>query len=1070
MKIATKEQLLNLIGHQNYEFVKNLILLDKVHDVKVEKIKNYYKISGTATSYHYTHTFWFEMDDEGFPYRGFCHSYTCREDFCQHMAAAYLLVTYYDIKNFPVILDNEMVKREYRKECMNDPNFYQRVEDFHYQVLDKDFVDKMFRRKKSLQLLENTQSKLSILSLPINDEKMHLEVRLSATNHLTFRFAIGSNKMYIIKDLNQFLDDIDEQKTVKYGKDLIFEHRLDVFDEESREIITFLKRNIQPDVYRIKDICFTGYHLDNFVQLIQQYDEPHLNFECNIDDKAKIHMEAFEEDGLYRVRLSQAYHHEYITTTDKALYVSDGKHYLEGYIFDEEGICISLLKALLEDDLIFSYEEFQQFYESYIKPNLEFVNISMNFEMEETNIQLYLDLNEEYLIEAQVLYDNGNEQKVAYNMQETTFPSLQLILDTLSDICVFVNNEKELFYLDPKDNLTLAFLRHGLEKLKKYCEIMISESVMNITKPKSLSLSAGVRVDHQLLKVDVASIGFSKEEIYEVLNAYRRKKKYHRLKDGQVIDLEAGDISEVSELLDELNVPLKDLKKGKVSLPLYRSFQLQNLDNKAIQFQFDETYHTLLQKLEEPSSYNIAKRFESILRDYQKDGVRWLLQLYHYQLNGILADDMGLGKSLQVIALLESIVAKDTSLLVVPASLIYNWNDEFQKFQSPLSLTCIIGNKSERIKKIESISQYDVAITSYDYLRRDIDLYDGISFEYIILDEAQYIKNQNTLNAQCVKALVGNHRLALSGTPIENSLAELWSIFDFIIPGYLYGYKQFSKQFERDIVVRKDQQKIAKLQSLVSPFILRRTKKEVLSELPDKVEVNLKIDFEKNEEKLYVGMLSKVNQELADYFDSGETNKMLILAMMTRLRQLCCEPRVIYENYHGVFSKLKKAMELCHSLKENGQKVLLFSSFTSILDLIAIELKKEGFSYLKLTGSNSKEERREMVQTFQEGNVDVFLISLKAGGTGLNLTAASAVIHYDPWWNVSAQNQASDRAYRIGQLSKVTVYRLVMANSIEEKIVEMQQQKADLANLFVEGQEFSLSSMSKEDILHLFER
>ena len=400
-------------------------------------------------------------------------------------------------------------------------------------------------------------------------------------------------------------------------------------------------------------------------------------------------------------------------------------------------------------------------------------------------------------------------------------------------------------------------------------------------------------------------------------------------------------------------------------------------------------------------------------------------------------------------------------------SLVYKWENECRKWNLDISTNLILGGALEREEIIKNINynKKSIYITSYDSLRRDIDFYENKEFEYVILDEAQYIKNQKTQNAISVKKLKSRHKLALTGTPIENSLAELWSIFDFLMPNYLFNYHYFLLHYENDIVRNDDEEKKKRLKQLVTPFILRRNKKEVLTELPDKIEKTQFIEFNEDEYKLYLAHLAQVNNELKM---NEEMNKIEVLAMLTRLRQLCCEPRLIFDNIYHSSSKLKACTDLIVNLKENNQKVLLFSSFTSALNLIEEELNILGISYLKLTGQTSKEKRKEMIEKFQNKEVDVFLISLKAGGTGLNLTAAQAVIHFDPWWNVSAQNQATDRAYRIGQEKNVQVFKLVMKNSIEEKILELQDKKKDLADTFVEGNEGSISKMSKEDIMELF--
>jgi SNF2 family DNA or RNA helicase len=469
------------------------------------------------------------------------------------------------------------------------------------------------------------------------------------------------------------------------------------------------------------------------------------------------------------------------------------------------------------------------------------------------------------------------------------------------------------------------------------------------------------------------------------------------------------------------------------------------------------------------TSCKITNRYDGLLRDYQKYGYQWLKTLSNYGFGGILADDMGLGKTLQVISLLDQ-NKKDgeVNIVIAPASLILNWEDEVKKFAPDLSAISVYGTAKKRKEIIKQAQNYELLITSYDYIRRDFELYKSLEFCYVILDEAQYIKNQKTKNASAVKELRGKHRLALTGTPIENSLAELWSIFDFLMPGYLFPYAYFVREYERPIVKDNDEKKQLALKKLISPFILRRRKSDVLKELPDKIETMIPIEFSEDEKKLYLANLSQVNMELRDKLQMDQVNAIAILAMLTRLRQICCEPRLLYEHIENPSSKIVACMEVIKQLQENRKKVLLFSSFTSVLDLLHVELAKAGITHYTLTGATDKVKRRELVGKFQEDDTEVFLISLKAGGTGLNLTAAEAVIHFDPWWNMSAQNQATDRAHRIGQENTVQVFKLMMKDSIEEKIQLLQEAKKDLADAFVEGNDGTITSMSKEDIMALF--
>ncbi len=417
--------------------------------------------------------------------------------------------------------------------------------------------------------------------------------------------------------------------------------------------------------------------------------------------------------------------------------------------------------------------------------------------------------------------------------------------------------------------------------------------------------------------------------------------------------------------------------------------------------------------------------------------------------------------------------SKRASLVVSPSSLSLNWQNEAQKFAKELKTLVIRGSLAERKRCIQEMDQYDLVITSYDLLKRDIDLYEekDYQFRYIIADEAQYLKNSNTQNAKAIKKLKADTRYALTGTPIENSLAELWSIFDFIMPGYLFSYRMFKATYEMPIVKEESMEAMEKLRMLIEPFVLRRNKKEVLTELPDKTITVLNNEMGEEQKNIYLNYLAEAKQELAEEIDVNgyERSQMQILAALTRLRQICCHPGLFIENYQEGSSKLDQCMEIIEEATNGGHKILLFSGYTSMFPIIEKELKQLGIRYFKLTGNTKVEERIELVNEFnQNPDVKVFLISLKAGGTGLNLTGADMVIHYDPWWNLSTENQATDRAYRIGQKNNVQVYKLITKNSIEEKIYELQQKKEALVDNMLSTKTSFISKMSKEEIMNLF--
>lgn len=416
---------------------------------------------------------------------------------------------------------------------------------------------------------------------------------------------------------------------------------------------------------------------------------------------------------------------------------------------------------------------------------------------------------------------------------------------------------------------------------------------------------------------------------------------------------------------------------------------------------------------------------------------------------------------------------KRASLVVSPSSLTLNWQNEVKKFAKELKTLIIRGTLTERKRQIQEIDQYDLVITSYDLLKRDIELYleKDYSFRYIIADEAQYLKNSNTQNAKSIKRIKADTRYALTGTPIENSLAELWSIFDFIMPGYLFTYKKFKALYETPIVKEESQEVMQKLKMLIEPFILRRNKKEVLTELPDKTITVLNNEMGEEQRRIYLSYLAQAKQEIAEEIELNgyEKSQIQILAALTRLRQICCHPSLFIEGYQEGSSKLEQCIEVMQDAVNSGHKILLFSGYTSMFDMMEKELKQRGIQYFKLTGSTKVDQRIELVDEFNENpEIKVFLISLKAGGTGLNLTGADVVIHYDPWWNLSTENQATDRAYRIGQKNNVQVYKLITKNSIEEKIYDLQQKKAKLVDNMLSTKTSFVNKLSKEEIMNLF--
>ncbi len=538
----------------------------------------------------------------------------------------------------------------------------------------------------------------------------------------------------------------------------------------------------------------------------------------------------------------------------------------------------------------------------------------------------------------------------------------------------------------------------------------------------------------------------------------------------------------MENVVDNIEPDYVNSEEGTIKLPIYRAMYLEKLfkEMNNTNIQKNEYYKKMISEIEDRHidiNTKIPKKLNTELRTYQKIGYKWLKTLEQYKMGGILADDMGLGKTVQVLTVILSYIQENkekakNSIIVCPSSLTLNWYNEIQKFTPTIKTLVISGDYLERKRKIETINNYQIVITSYDSLKRDIDLYTQYNFKYIVADEAQYIKNNNTKNSKAVKLINAETKFALTGTPIENSLSELWSIFDFIMPGYLYKYKKFKELYEIPIIKNQDEEKMNKLKKQIEPFILRRTKSEVLTELPDKTVTILSNEMKEEQYSIYMSYMAQARDEIMYQIDMKgfEKSQIKILSLLMRLRQICCHPKLFLSEYTGESSKLNQCIEIIQDAVLGGHKILLFSSYTSMFEIIEEQLKKLEINYLKLTGQTKVGERIKLVDEFNTNkNIKVFLISLKAGGTGLNLTGADMVIHYDPWWNLSAENQATDRTYRIGQKKNVQVYKLITKNSIEEKIYELQQKKAKLIDNMLSTDATFISKLSKDDIMALFE-
>ena len=602
----------------------------------------------------------------------------------------------------------------------------------------------------------------------------------------------------------------------------------------------------------------------------------------------------------------------------------------------------------------------------------------------------------------------------------------------------------------------VATVLNGLENLNKETNDEYIDENITINPNITLDISQS-RNGYMSMKLNIE--GVDSNEYRELFSSYKNNNRLYRMKNGAYLDLKDNDLEQAFKLIDILNI-YNDFDNMKI--PNNKAIYLEKLiEDEDLSFVNGSKYvSNVVKKFDKVKSknYEVPKDLNATLRDYQVSGFEFFKTLSDYQFGGILADEMGLGKTIQTIAFLLSNKDKK-SIVITPTALIYNWKNELEKFAPTLKVGLLHAAKSEREKILDNIDNYDVILTTYTTYKNDIDKYKNISFDYCIIDEAQNIKNPDAIITKAIKNVNAKVRFALTGTPIENNLMELWSIFDFIMPGYLYNKSKF-----KSIFVNNDKN-IIELKNLIKPFILRRTKKEVITELPDKIEQKIIIDLEKEHKRAYKGYVNLITRKIKE----NNQDNITVFSYLTKLRQLCLSPELMVKNYQGKNSKLDVLINIIND--SSDEKILVFSQFTKVLEVIGKRLNEENISYSYLDGKTSAKDRVKLVEEFNTNNNKVFLISLKAGGTGLNLTSANIVVHFDPWWNPAVEDQASDRAHRIGQKNVVNVIKLIAKGTAEERVINLQETKKELIEDVINGNldnSSTLKNLSKDDIIDLF--
>jgi len=925
---------------------------------------------------------------------------------------------------------------------------------------------------------------------------------LNETNSIKLRAYTGFDKMYKISEIGRFLKCIENGSSYYLSKNFIFEPSKMCFSKIDTKVLHFFyyiknSRENNPHGYDCKsrelnedDIILgeaeCGYFLDtvwndvgsiNFnKQSVKVQFENDVHIKTSVENKGSYNlltMDYSEFGDFYPLTLD----FRYIAFYEKGIIVklADDKRNVISNLFSFKNRKNIVIFRVGEKDK-------KQFHKNFIEKYKKTLDISMDTDVErEINAasllsRAYFDLSSKGIVsKLEFNYADKVINPLDDSGPDKSFREFDRESGIISLIKQFGFREYgRLFLLDDTEKI-MFLLTDKLTELKKTSEVYYSEDFKKLHVKNLGSMGLSLSLDESLIYMNINLENISDEELIGLLDAINNKKKYYKLKNGSIINLSSVESERFIDFLSNMNIDTRSIKNGLFEIPLNKCLYIENyLKEKGFDnVEIDKHLSDLMNKVSKPieDELIIEGHLNGVLRNYQKDGVKWLKSMAKYSFGGILADDMGLGKTLQVLAFILS--QKDRKLpclVVAPSSIIYNWKREAEKFAPQLKVLVITGMREKRALLILASNDYDVIVTSYGALRNDIEDYKKMKFSFVFVDEAQNIKNPLTLNANSVKSLRAECCFAITGTPIENSLTELWSIFDFVMPSFLKDKKSFTADFGEPVVKGGNKEKADQLSRLIKPFILRRLKRDVLKELPEKIETNYFTEMKEEQKKIYAAYYKSFKEELIPKIEEFgiEKNHMEILTALTRLRQICAHPATFLDDYDGGSGKLELAMDIIIQSINSGHSILVFSQFTKMLKIIRNELEKNNINYYYLDGSMKPEERMMEIDNFNSDREAVFLISLKAGGTGLNLTKADIIIHFDPWWNPAVEDQASDRAHRMGQRNVVQVYKLLTEGTIEEKIAKLQDNKRDLIESIIKPGESNIDKLWENDLRELF--
>lgn len=1049
------EDILKITGQRFYRRGVDLYKKGRVTKLTYNQVINSWRAIVKGGSHYQVSIFFFEDDD--LEAKCDCSAYQTHYT-CKHIAAVLLAITKHNAST--------SFMPEQKQVELTDP--------FPLRMIDIFETEQTRLTTKDTELIVHYQL----------EEKRH---RFHKDSYFELQLKIGENQLFIVKELPAFMKAIQFNEVHKITETFSYKPKehffapidsalLDLINQAivheelySTDFPTVDKRSVSLPPFLINDffdqLTTRSFQINKedgtVVTALEKHQAlPKINFPITINEDESF---IVNFQSLFSYQFSSYY--QFLNKANTFYFLTaEQKRTLEQIY--------TILPYRQKNSYQISKTKMTHFI-GYVLPQLESIG-EVTFSQEakkqishvKLESKLYLDLQKDAL-NLSVVFQYGKDK--FFPNQASPEQNKVLVRDFQTEQKLLSELQKSGFRLLNKgfwlfnEEKIYQFIYHVLPELMEQATVYMTDQVQALKAERNYQLDTVVEVNEfsGMLDIQFNIDGISKQDVQDVLYALVEKKTYHRLDNGALIKLTGDSFQAFQALADQLYFKKKQLTQTSIELSPAKGLQLEHALEKT-EIDYSETFSRLLTTLKHPDQFDdhVPDSLNAQLRDYQVVGFKWFKSLARYQLGGILADEMGLGKTIQAISFILSekeIDDSKPSIIIAPASLIYNWKKEFEKFAPTLSVKVVAGTRDERQAIFENTKQPDVWITSYPLIRQDIKVYLEFYFDVMILDEAQAIKNHLTQTAKATRQIKAKQRFALSGTPIENRIDELWSIFQTISPGFLGSKKEFT-EYPNDYI-----------RKITKPFILRRLKTDVLPDLPEKIEFEQYSELTKEQKQVYLAYLERIERQLDAVVEADQFNqeKIEILAGLTRLRQICCHPSLFLENYQGESGKLELLLTIVEQLRVENRRVLIFSQFSSMLKIIEKELNKLNYQSFYLDGQTPIKDRVDMAEAFNNGEREIFIISLKAGGTGLNLTGADTVILFDLWWNPAVEAQAAGRAHRIGQTKEVEVIRLITEGTIEEKIFQLQEKKRNLVEEIIQPGETLLSSLNETELRDL---